>query len=876
MNITKDREYSGLATEFSEETWTANYRGPNEKHFSDTVKRWVKAFLKESAELEKTVGPDARYRTIFDPKKIALKLKKHFLDQSLVPGGRIAANIGLDDRRNTTLMNCFVHHPGDIGKQDPDSLASIYDLLKAQALTLKSEGGIGTNMSYLRPNGSYVKGIASRTPGVVKIAGLWDKSSEIITLGSDKLLGGKRENEKLKIRKGAMMLVLDVWHPEIIDFINAKQTQGILTKFNTSVGITSGFMQAVEDDLEWGFYFPDTEFEKYETEWDGDIDNWVRKGYPLFQYGSIQARELWGIIMNATYTRNEPGVLFLDKANELNALSYKEVLKASNPCGEIIMPTGVCNLAHINLTKFIREDITDEYLFDMSVDPLTKIDFVKYQEAIECGVDFLDIINDISGAPLPEYKESMLSKRRIGLGISGLGSLHFMLGIKYGSKDSLYLTERLMVMKSAVEIERSAKRGARYGSFELFDKEKYFDTVWWRRLDHTKEFKNKIEKIGAMRNSHRSANAPTGNGSIFAGVISGGIEPVFLKEYRRWATVSELDERRLREEGFRFPSVSKGEWYVTGSHVDVHPEMRGDEEILVGTFDGIDYNIDRNRGLTKGTDVEDYGWAWVNERASHKKIFYEKLSESVKAGNYATADDLSVKDHLSVLKVIAAYTDMNSSKTVNLPNSYSYDDFVNLYLEAYKVNIKGLTTYRADTMTAVIEARRSKEPNESSEKLDVLKKVELGDVEHGYRRRVLDSDGVEIYVQMTVKNGKLMEIFANLPNTAGRDSDGKIKPKLYLEKLSLWTLSARLISLLLRSDMPLTEIIKHLKRSTWSEYDFAGVLVPILEEFMEMYDGNGTSINVTNMSLCPECKQAAVILQEGCKVCTSCGWSPCK
>ena len=127
------------------------------------------------------------------------------------------------------------------------------------------------------------------------------------------------------------MLVLDVWHPEIMDFINAKQNPGVLTKFNTSVGITEGFMQAVTKDEEWDLSFPDTTHSKYKTQWKGDLKDWQDKNLPVIVYHTLRAREIWDALMHATYTRNEPGVLFLDTANEINPLSYAEIIKASNP-----------------------------------------------------------------------------------------------------------------------------------------------------------------------------------------------------------------------------------------------------------------------------------------------------------------------------------------------------------------------------------------------------------------------------------------------------------------------------------------------------------------------------------------------------------------
>ncbi len=308
-----------MMNKYSKEIWNENYRGPGEETVENTWKRLATEAAKpEKKENRKTVSEE--FYSILQ-------------DFKFIPGGRIMANIGVKGRESTTLMNCFVHNPVDINYRDPDSIEGIYTMLKAQAHTLKSEGGLGTNFSYIRPAGTYVKGIGSRTPGVLKFMELWDKSSEIITMGSEKILGELKEDEKIKIRKGAQMGVLSVWHPEIEDFIIAKQTSNRLTKFNLSIGITHGFMQAVEKNKDWDLIFPDTTHPKYEQEWKGDVDNWIAKGYDTIIYKTMKARDLWDAISYATYTRNEPGVIFLDLFNKLNPLANKEKILASNPCG---------------------------------------------------------------------------------------------------------------------------------------------------------------------------------------------------------------------------------------------------------------------------------------------------------------------------------------------------------------------------------------------------------------------------------------------------------------------------------------------------------------------------------------------------------------
>jgi len=519
------------------------------------------------------------------------------------------------------------------------------------------------NFSWLRPDGSYINGIGARTPGAVKFMELWDKSSELITMGTTKRYGGKQEHEKDKIRKGAQMGVLNCWHPDIEEFITAKQTPGRLTKFNLSVGITNGFMEAVGNNESWNLRFPDTKFVNYKSEWKGDLDAWEAKGYPVNVYKKIKARELWETIMLSTYNRNEPGVLFLDLANKLNTIPNSETIQTSNPCGEIMMSTGVCNLGSVNLVKFVR------------IDPVTRevsFDYEEFSSTVGTAVRFLDNINSISTTPLPEYDKSLKEKRRIGLGVMGLGSVHLMLGIRYGSDASIEFVRQLFQCKSESELMASSGLGKEKGSFELFDKDKYFKTEWWANLKINPRIRSDIEATGCMRNSHRSANAPTGNTSILAGIVSGGIEPVFLKEYTRWSIVTDNDKRKLLKKGVEFPDTTKTEWFETKVFKFI---KKGGEQILKGTFDGVNYEIDTNRGLTKGTEVVDYGWKWRLDNLT------EKEHNSTPIDRFATTEELGVNDHIDVLKVVSHYTDMNSSKTVNLASEYPYKDFKDLYMD---------------------------------------------------------------------------------------------------------------------------------------------------------------------------------------------------
>jgi len=852
--------------EVAKEIWEHNYCAPGEKSPKDTWKRLAKG----AAQAE---TPEKRE-----------EIEKLFLgtltDWAGIPGGRINANLGVKEREATTLMNCFVHHPGDIGMEDPDSLTGIMRLLTAQAQTLKSEGGYGMNFSWIRPDGSYVRGIGSRTPGVLKFMELWDKSSEIITMGSDKVLGPIQKDEKKKIRKGAQMGILEVWHPEIMDFIDAKLTAGRLSKFNISVGVTDGFMDALNNDGDWDLKFPDTSCEAYKTDWTGNLKAWEEAGHPVKVYETIKASDLWDKLMVATYTRNDPGVLFLDIANELNPLAYCENIATTNPCGEISMSTGVCNLFSVNLVKHIKR-----------VDGKLVFDFDKFKHSISVAVRFSDNINDISRVPLDEYKASMQEKRRIGIGTLGLGSLHLMMGIKYGGEESLSLIDDIYRIKCEAELLASANLGVEKGSFTEFDKDEYFSSKWWKTLSISADVKKEVESIGHMRNSHRSANAPTGNMGVYAGLVSGGIEPVFMLSYLRWAIVPEKDRMALKKKGLVFCEALKGEWFET-EHFKA--SKRGTDEIFKGTFNGQDYEIDKNRGLIKSMDIVDYGWDWVQENVDPKEI--ERIQAE---GGYQTTTELSVSDHLETLKLIAKYTDMNSSKTINLPNDYPFEDFKGLYQEAWKSGIKGVTTYRDGTMTVVLEKKEEikEEQTELEKKFTSAEGVILEDVslpeEHfskGYTVKSFEKGSKKKwYINIGFADEGMTKPFVLFVNTNSHEGTevtddtvqdmmelakkAGIKKALINDQIDKFSKQsnvkriARSIGFLLRHNVPIIDIVDVIDNGGYPMNSLTFHLKRLLKQFIKA----GTK--VTN-SACQECG-GELIMESGCFLCKDCSWSKC-
>lgn len=331
--------------EFSKEIYEQTYR-----YGSENINQTQLRVAKDLASIEKNVD----------------HWTQEFLwaleDFKFSPGGRITSNAGTG-LKGTTYINCFVD--GFMG-EDQDSMEGILDALRRQALILKSEGGYGFCADVMRPRGSFINGIGNESPGSVRMLDMWDTQSGVITEGS----GNKTKNEKgkIKIRKGAQMVTMSCWHPDIEEYITAKQTPGRLTKFNMSVLITDDFMEAVQKDQPWTLEFPDydSHSSEYKKSWDGNIKKWKAFGFKTIVYKTFDnANQLWDIIMTSTYTKNEPGVLFVDTMNRLNNLYYSEYITATNPCvaGDTIIKTDKGDLR--------IDDIVNRYKLGESISALS-------------------------------------------------------------------------------------------------------------------------------------------------------------------------------------------------------------------------------------------------------------------------------------------------------------------------------------------------------------------------------------------------------------------------------------------------------------------------------------------------------------------------
>ena len=404
-----------------------------------------------------------------------------------LPAGRILAGAGTE--RSVTLFNCFVM--GTI----PDSMGGIFEMLKEAALTMQQGGGIGYDFSTIRPAGAAVKGVGADASGPLSFMDVWDAMCRtIMSAGS---------------RRGAMMATMRCDHPDIEDFITAKQDSARLRMFNLSVLVTDAFMEAVKADADWPLAF---DGRTYKTE---------------------RAAELWNRIMQSTYDYAEPGVIFIDRINRANNLHYAETISATNPCGEQPLPPyGACLLGSINLAALVRNPFGN-----------AAVDLEELGDLVATAVRMMDNVVDASRFPLEAQAAEARAKRRIGLGVTGLADALAMCGLTYGSDAAVAETAKWMEAVQHAAYRASVGLAREKGAFPLFDRDAYLEGEHIKTLPQ--EIRDGIAEHG-IRNALLTSIAPTGTISLYAGNVSSGIEPIFATAYTR--KVLQKDGSRTEEE----------------------------------------------------------------------------------------------------------------------------------------------------------------------------------------------------------------------------------------------------------------------------------------------------------------------------------------
>ncbi len=492
-------------------------------------------------------------------------------DFKFVPGGRVLAGAGTGYA--VTFYNCFVI------PSPKDSRNGILDNLKNMIEIMARGGGVGVNLSSLRPRGARVKKVNGFSSGPINWAGMYSLAThDIIQQGGS--------------RRGALMLMLWDWHPDIEEFITVKQDLSRINGANLSVCASDKFMEAVKNDADWDLVFPDLSDPEYDEKWDGILDHWLGLGKKVITHKTIKARYLWDLICQAAWRSAEPGLVFMERYNKWYNNWYWNTINCVNPCGEEGLPAwGVCNLATLNLSAFIK---------GYDVDKKGEMDYEKLAEHARVGVRFQDNVVDADKYVYPEIEQMQhQGERRIGLGTMGLGDALIKMHLRYGSKeaekvvDKIYRTIRDAAYDESVNISREK------GSFPRIDKEKHLQGYFIKQLPD--EIRKKLAKHG-IRNSMILQAAPTGTTSLLSGVSS-GIEPVYEFEFIRHDRLGEhlLYHSLYGDWKKAHPNDPKADYFVSAN--DLSPEEHVRVQAAVQKY--VDASISKTVNAPKTHTVED-------------------------------------------------------------------------------------------------------------------------------------------------------------------------------------------------------------------------------------------------------------------------------
>lgn len=496
------------------------------------------------------------------------KFREILDDWKLVPGGRIAAGAGASDE--LTLFNCYVI------PSPKDSRGGIMETLSEMTEIMARGGGVGINLSSLRPRRAIVRGVNGSSSGAVSWGGLFSYTTGLIEQGGS--------------RRGALMLMMNDWHPDVEDFITVKQTMGQVTNANLSVCVSNDFMKAVKEDLDWELVFPDTTDPDYDELWDGDLDKWKKAGRRIILYKTVKAREVWHTIIESAWKSAEPGVVFMEYYNQMSNSWYFNPIICTNPCGEQGLPGwGVCNLSAMNLSKFY-----DEANHDVAWDELATT--TRY------SVRFLDNVIDRTPYHFEENELNQKKERRVGLGTMGLAELMIKLNIRYGSSESLEFLDKLYGFIAREAYLASADIAEEKGSFQAFDAELYLQSGFMKNMAEVyPEVAEAVRKKGA-RNVTVITQAPTGSTGTMVGT-STGIEPYFAFKYFRQSRLG-FDEQFVpiaQDWLDSHPGEELPDYYVTAMSLSAEDHIR----VQAAIQRWVDSSISKTANCPSDFTVED-------------------------------------------------------------------------------------------------------------------------------------------------------------------------------------------------------------------------------------------------------------------------------
>ena len=506
-----------------------------------------------------------------DRKKWEDEFYRAMTDFKFVPGGRVLAGAGTGF--DVTFYNCFVL------PSPKDSRDGILDNLKAMIEIMARGGGVGINLSSLRPKGARVKKVNGFSSGPCNWAELYSLAThDIIQQGGT--------------RRGALMLMLWDWHPDIEEFITVKQDLKRINGANLSVCVSDKFMKAVKEDADWDLLFPQLDDKEYDSKWDGIMDHWKKAGKKVRVYKTVKARYLWDLICNAAWRSAEPGVVFMERYNKWYNNWYWNTVNCVNPCGEEGLPAwGVCNLASLNLSAFVKR---------YSVYKKGEMDYKALAEHARVAVRFQDNVIDADKYVFEGIEKMQKhGERRIGLGTLGLGDALIKMHLRYGSKESLEVIDKIYGTIRDAAYDESANIAKEKGAFPKINIKKHLKGYFIKSLPDS--IKNKIKTYG-IRNSVLLQAAPTGSTSLLSGTSS-GIEPVYEFEFIRRDRLGEhhIYHPLYEEWKKKHPNEKRADYFVSAN--DLTPENHVEVQAIVQKY--VDASISKTVNAPNTHTVDD-------------------------------------------------------------------------------------------------------------------------------------------------------------------------------------------------------------------------------------------------------------------------------
>lgn len=824
--------------ELAASTWRNKYAAEGEQTPDDTHRRLAKEFARVESNYHwkgsnrMKLSNYGYQRPNLDEEAI-YQLFKDF--KYIIPGGSVMSGCGTGAL--VSLSNCFV-----IGSPK-DSYAEIMKTRSQQAQLMKRRGGVGYDLSQLRPRGAKVNNAARSSTGAASFMDVCsDITNEVAQNG----------------RRGALMLSMSINHPDIEEFITKKQDLTKVTGANISVKVTDEFMQAVVNDEEYYLRFPvDVELPKVREEIPyGELvpfGNLIDKNVSFIK--KVRARELWDTLMHCAWNTAEPGIMFEGAMHNYSPDGVYPDFKmvGTNPCGEIPMgPFDSCRLIHINLSSYIVDPFTDKAHIDEELLYMHSYEAMRLaDDLVDLEIEAVDRIinivkNDTDDTEFKlwsKIKETAIQGRRAGLGFTGLADAIAMLGLKYDSDEGISQVGQLMKVMFKGQLDSNIDMAIERGAFPAWDKNKENEgNDWYHWLSaNFPEEATKMNLFG-RRNISNSTVAPTGTVSILAGTSS-GIEPIFLPFYQR--------KRKCMSESDRVDYVDKvGEKYTL--FTVVHPNLK-----------------------RWAVETMNYSESEVNEWSLG--VWKEVWKESPYYGS--TAPEIDWRQRVKLQGVVQKYITHSISSTVNLDRETTEEEIADIYIEAWKQGLKGITIYRDGCREGVLTQVEKPKTIEGRQAPKRPKELEAD-------AYLIKAKGEQFIILVGMLEGKPYEVFAFRPRNpiSFKPHKGVItkvskmhysftSDVFHIDNLELANENVEenaatlYSSMLLRHGVDIKYIVKTAKKVNDNITSFSSAMCRVLSKYIPNEEVAGEK--------CPQCG-GKIIREAGCKHCESCDYSACQ